>query len=152
MTKEQFDAYLRDAVREYADAHLKAGDCEPAEALPKAQADYDALLPEGVQTRHQHLFALRDDAAARDVGMIWFAFKQGVEPPKPAFIFDLRIDADLRGKGYGRAALASFERVAREMGVRKVALNVFGWNRVARALYETAGYEVTSIGMVKVLA
>jgi hypothetical protein len=77
MSSEQFDVYLQTAVRDYAAAHLKAGDCEPADALPKAQADYDALLPEGIRTKHQHLFRLRDDALARDIGMLWFAFKQG---------------------------------------------------------------------------
>jgi ribosomal protein S18 acetylase RimI-like enzyme len=152
MTSAQFDVYLQTAVRDYAAAHLKAGDCEPADALPKAQADYDELLPEGIRTVHQHLFMLRDDALARDIGMLWFAFKQGVEPPKAAYLFDLQIDPDLRGKGYGRAALASFEQLARDMGARKIALNVFGWNLPARALYEKAGYQVTGIGMGKALA
>ena len=152
MTSEQFDAYLQSAVRDYAEAHLKAGDCEPDDALPKAQADYAELLPEGARTKHQHLFVLHDDALGRDIGMLWFAFKQGVEPPKAAYLFDLQIDPELRGKDYGRQALASFEQLARDMGARKVALNVFGWNRPARALYEKAGYQVTGIGMRKALA
>jgi len=71
MTSEQFDAYLQSAVRDYAEAHLKAGDCEPDDALPKAQADYAELLPEGARTKHQHLFVLHDDALGRDIGMLW---------------------------------------------------------------------------------
>lgn len=37
-------------------------------------------------------------------------------------------------------------------GVRRVSLNVFGVNAVARQLYESSGYEVSSLHMHKPLA
>jgi ribosomal protein S18 acetylase RimI-like enzyme len=43
------------------------------------------------------------------------------------------------------------EELARGMGIREVALHVFGHNHAARALYEKAGYEITNINMTRTL-
>ena len=150
MTEEQFAGYLRTAVQDYAQAHIKAGDCDPAEALPKAQAEFKELLPEGLQTKNHHLCMCHEDVLGEDIGMIWFSIKDAL-PVKPAYLFDFMIREELRGKGYGRKALARFEQMAYEMGIGKVSLNVFGWNHAARALYEKMGYQITGIGMTKSL-
>jgi len=66
-----------------------------------------------------------------------------------AWIYDISIDEEHRGKGYGRALLNGLEQVAREHGLESIGLNVFAGNDYARRLYERAGYEPTSIHMSK---
>ena len=152
MSETLFQAYLATAVQEYAQGHLKSGDCEPEDALMLAQKDYQELLPNGLQTKNHFLFSIYDDAsdAAESIGMVWFAVKDQ-RAVKSTFIYDFSIREDLRGHGYGRATLGKVEELIRQMGIGKVFLHVFGYNHAARALYEKMGYQITGIGMTKSL-
>ena len=42
-----------------------------------------------------------------------------------------------------------YEEIAKEMGISKSSLNVFGFNVAARNLYEKMGYQISSIAMSK---
>ena len=57
-----------------------------------------------------------------------------------------------RRQGHGRAALVQVEKLAEAMGLTGVALNVFGSNSAAQALYRSLGYSVTSLSMHKPLS
>ena len=72
-------------------------------------------------------------------------------PIKSGFIFDIRIDEKFRGKGYGKQAMSLIEEKARELGLKSIGLHVFAVNNVARNLYESVGYEVSSLNMTKKL-
>jgi hypothetical protein len=58
MTQSQFETYLERAVPEYAQAHVDAGDCDPARALDRARGDYVSLLPAGLKSESHYLFAI----------------------------------------------------------------------------------------------
>ena len=150
MTEDEFAAYLARAVRSYADAHTRAGDVEPEEALERAQKDYDQLLPEGLRSKNQHLFTLAHETLGA-IGLVWFELKERREK-KSAYLYDIEIRESLRGQGFGRRALELVEDKLRELGVHSVGLNVFGYNHAARALYEKMGYQITGMGMKKELA
>ena len=151
MTQAEFDEYLGYAVAEYAQAHIQAGDCDPGEALPLAQADYAALLPQGLASANQHVMTLRN-AAGDKVGMLWFELKASRDKRRSAYIFDFRIDAAHRRKGLGTQAMRALEQHVAPLGVTRINLNVMGWNDAARILYEKCGYRIAGIGMTKVLA
>ncbi len=149
MSQSEFDAYLGTAVADYAQAHAKAGDCEPEKALELAQQDYQSLLPDGLQSHNQFLFSAVDETGGgpRAVGLIWFAVKD--KPGrKTAFIYDFRIADEFQGQGHGKEMMMRFEEVAKEMGISKSSLHVFGFNVAARHLYEKMGYQVVSIAMI----
>lgn len=152
MSEAQFRSYLETAVHEYAQVHIKAGDCAPEHALALAQKDYQELLPEGLQSKNQFLFSVHDGAPDKteSIGMIWFAVKDG-RAGRSAFIYDFSIREHLRGKGYGKKVMEKIEDLVQEMGIDRVNLNVFGYNHTARALYEKMGYQITGIGMTKIL-
>jgi ribosomal protein S18 acetylase RimI-like enzyme len=59
-----------------------------------------------------------------------------------SFVYDIVVDAAQRRRGYGRAILAAIEDELRGRGIGSIALNVFGTNTGARALYESVGYDV----------
>ena len=150
MTEAEFATYLDHAVRDYADAHLRAGDVLPEEALARAQKDYDELLPDGLRSKDDFLFTLSHDTLGA-IGMAWFELRER-RTTKSAYLYDFMVRADLRGQGYGRRALELIELKLRELGAEKIGLNVFGYNHAARALYEKMGYEITGMGMAKRLA
>ena len=152
MSETQFQSYLDTAMQDYAQVHIKAGDCRPEDALTLAQKDYQELLPNGLQSKNQFLFSVHDDALDKieGIGMIWFAVKDG-RAGRSAFIYDFNIREDLRGKGYGKKVMERIEELVQEMGIDRVNLNVFGYNHAARKLYEKMGYQITGIGMTKIL-
>jgi ribosomal protein S18 acetylase RimI-like enzyme len=81
------------------------------------------------------------------VGVVWIALER--EGKEEAWIYDIEIVPEHRGRGHGRALLAAAEREVVKHGGRSIGLNVFGRNTAARGLYASAGYEITSLQMRK---
>jgi ribosomal protein S18 acetylase RimI-like enzyme len=149
MTQAEFDQYLERAVPEYAQAHVDAGDCDPARAIELARGDYVSLLPAGLKSDNQFLYSIHATGEAAPIGMVWFEMREQ-DGRKSAFIYDFRIEESQRGKGYGKETLARVDDRLRSLGARSVGLNVLGHNARARALYEKHGFRVASIAMRKV--
>src|SRR5436190_3680504 len=104
MTHAEFARYLAKAIPSYAEAHRKAGDCDADEALELSKAEYEKLLPLGLDSPNQYLFTVRAKEAAASVGLIWFESRDK-RGRKSAYIFDFEIDEAFRGKGYGTQTL-----------------------------------------------
>jgi ribosomal protein S18 acetylase RimI-like enzyme len=71
--------------------------------------------------------------------------------PDSLWIWDIEMEPEARGRGFGQAALEALHARAREQGYRRVGLHVFGSNVVARRLYERTGYEISDLVMEKPL-
>jgi ribosomal protein S18 acetylase RimI-like enzyme len=151
MNAVEFARYMQTAVEDYAEAHRKAGDCDPAEALARAQADYASLLPEGLASPRQFLFSARVAGETEPIGMVWLEMRErGAK--RSAYIYDIQVAEAHRGRGLGAQTLRKAEEAAAAMGAERISLNVMGWNHAARALYEKAGFHITGMGMTKALA
>jgi ribosomal protein S18 acetylase RimI-like enzyme len=148
MTQPEFDAFLAQAIPEYAADNVRAGYWAEAEALEKSHKEFEMLLPQGLQSENHFLFTVYDGEQA--VGLIWMRANMD-RPTKSGFIFDIRIDEKFRGKGYGKQAMLLIEEKARELGLKSIGLHVFAYNKVAKNLYESIGYEVSSLNMIKQL-
>lgn len=142
MSQPEFDAFLERSIPEYAADKVRAGNWTEAESLERSRKEFEALLPQGLQSRDNFLYTLHDEDQA--VGMIWIK----VDGPG-AFIYEVYIEEKFRGKGHGKSIMLLLEEKAREMGLKTLKLHVFGSNHVARKLYETVGYEITNINMSK---
>jgi ribosomal protein S18 acetylase RimI-like enzyme len=137
-TNAVYDAWAETAVADYAQQHVDSGISGLDAALRDAHAQFAELLPEGVDTA-DHLFFTAYDADT-PVGMIWVWL--GEIYGARSFVYDIVVDAAQRRRGYGRAILAAIEDELRGRGIGSIALNVFGTNTGARALYESVGYDV----------
>lgn len=146
MTQTEFDAFLEQVVPDYAADNVKAGYWSEEEALEKSRSEFMRLLPQGLQSENHYLYTLYDEDQA--VGRIWMRANFD-RPTKSGFVFELWVDEQFRGKGYGKQAMLLLEEKAREMGLKSIGLHVFGYNTVARSLYEKLGYEVSSLNMSK---
>ena len=148
MTQPEYEAFVERAIPEYAADNVRAGYWSASEALEKSREGYEKLLPKGLQTENHYLYTLYDVDQA--VGMIWI--RADLQSPiKNGFIFELYVDEKFRGKGYGKQAILLIEEKARELGLKSLGLHVFAVNNVARNLYESVGYEVSSLNMTKKL-
>lgn len=84
----------------------------------------------------------------RSIGRVWFA-KREIDGVQLAFLFDIHLDEDVRGRGFGRRAMQLLEEEVQARGLQTIALNVFGGNEVARGLYASLGYHETFVWMRK---
>jgi ribosomal protein S18 acetylase RimI-like enzyme len=146
MTPIEYEVFLERTILEYAKDKVRAGYWAESEALEESRKEYFDDLPQGLQTKNQYLYTLYDDAQA--VGLIWLRANMN-RPTKKGFILELYVDEKQRSKGYGRQAMLLIEEKARELGLKSISLHVFGPNKIARYLYESIGYEVTSVNMSK---
>jgi ribosomal protein S18 acetylase RimI-like enzyme len=150
MTEAEFDEFFAHSIRNYADSHVAAGNWSSEEAEERAAAAGASLLPAGFAT--EDMLFLMAEAPGGVVGWLWLALPSRDGDRGDAWVYDIEVVGDQRGKGYGRALLAAAETELRARGVAAVSLQVFGYNLAAKQLYETSGYRLTSQLMRKELA
>jgi ribosomal protein S18 acetylase RimI-like enzyme len=146
MSKDEFHEYLGPAIAGYAEELVRAGNTPPGQALSSAEAQFDSLLPDGLDTPDQHLFSIWD--RDRRVGALWFGVRDDGDRPFAA-LYDFLIFEVYRRQGYGQQALLALDQQVKALGFDTIRLHVFGHNRAARALYEKMGYVATNVTMTK---
>jgi ribosomal protein S18 acetylase RimI-like enzyme len=102
-------------------------------------------------TPDHYFYEVQAEADSPVIGFVWF----GSVPRRGnrvAFVFQIFIYPEYRRQGHGRAALQQVEALATCLGLPEIALNVFGSNVGAQALYRSLGYTVTTLSMHKPLA
>ena len=147
MTEAEFPAYRERLLEGYAADIARARGLPADTALRLATQQTDELLPHGVRTSGQLLFIAVDDAGG-PAGLLWLA-THSPDGAQVGWIYAIEVDEAKRGKGYGRELMLLAEAECRRRGLTTLRLNVFGPNVVARQLYESLGYEVTSQNMAK---
>ncbi len=146
MDQEYYDYLMALLEVEYSAEQVASGSWNEKDAAEAYREQTSRFLPEGLQSPGSHLM-LAYDGPLR-VGHVWLGpTPQG--PDGDMWIFHILVDESLRGRGYGRRLLVSTEDYARSLGALRLGLNVFGTNAVARALYDSSGYEVTAQRMLK---
>lgn len=142
-------AWIERSVAEYA-ADLVTMGATPAEAQRRARASIEDDVAEGSLPDGHVVFDLLDGSEA-PVGYLWVG-PDTSDDPTAWWVWDVVVDTERRGRGYGRKAMLLGEDYARSQGARTLGLSVFGFNTGARRLYESLGYETTSVKMAKTLA
>jgi ribosomal protein S18 acetylase RimI-like enzyme len=130
----------------YISERMVSGD-SLAEAESNANASIERLFPDGSPASGQLVGQL--NSMSQKIGYLWIG-AAGSDPQR-WWVWDVMIDAQFRGHGYGRQALELAETLARREGAVTIGLNVLGHNQVARTLYASLGYTETAIQMRKSL-
>lgn len=148
MTDEDFQAYLRRAIPEYAHEYVHTGNWHPNEAVGRAREQFMRIFPQGPRSPHQHLFTVWDAETGLKVGMLWYTLDES-RLKKMAFLSDFFILMEYQKRGYEEAALALLEAELRSQGVQRMEINLFAHNTQERALYEKHGFGVVSLYLGK---
>jgi ribosomal protein S18 acetylase RimI-like enzyme len=148
---DEYGDWRRLSRERYADDMVENGGFTPEDAREKSEKDFALTMPDGLATPGQHVFAV--EAPDGDVvGHVWLGERQTRDEGRVAFVYEIRLDEQQRGKGYGRNAMLLLEDEARSLGLDRIELNVFGGNAVARGLYRSIGYEERAVTMGKRLS
>lgn len=146
-----FSAYRQTAAAGYAQDNIACGRWPREGALQRALEDFDESLPQGLATPDNFIYEIQDEASGTPVGVLWFAciVKNGL---KSAFVYDIEIKPEYRRRGYARQAFVALESIVLALGLASIGLHVFGQNPGAQALYNSLGYGVTGVNMLKHLS
>ncbi|MEU8531080.1 MULTISPECIES: GNAT family N-acetyltransferase [Streptomyces] len=148
MTREEFVVWEAAGRQSYAESWIARGVPED-QAHAKAEASHRDLLPEGLDSPGVSIEVVLRDGAL--VGHVWTARRE-LEPGVSGwYVYDVLVDAEQRGHGYGRALMLLAERVAADAGASLLGLHVFAGNTPALALYESLGYRTTHVNSYKTL-
>ena len=134
MTEEEYVEWYPRAISEYAEGHIKAGSMPADKAHELATKQFADLLADGLATPAHHL--LIGEAEGERVGILWLNIPVEGERVN-AFVYDVEVEADQRGKGYGRAMMVGAESYSLAHRAATIKLHVFGDNTVARGLYSS---------------
>ena len=146
MRPDEYPAFIAASEAGYTHDMVVHGGMLQAVAEKKSREDHTALLPDGLATAGQWIFVVEADGES--VGHLWVA-ERGTPERRTLFIYGVEIDEAHRGRGFGRQTMLLAEVQARSRGIRRMELNVFGGNDVARGLYRSLGYAETSVQMGK---
>ena len=150
MSSSEFVAFRAREIRGYADEQVRVGNWTEEEAESRSAEQTDSLLPLGIET-HGTLLLIAETPEGVSIGHVWVAFQRQPGSGSGAWIYDIEVEPQHRGKGFGRALLLVAEEETARHGISKIGLNVFGSNTTARNLYQSTGYQVASTQMYKEL-
>lgn len=149
MTRDEYAAWLPGAVAHYASLNAAAQGISDTEAQQQAEKQFAELLAQGVETPEHHVLVAGN--GTRRVGMLWLWLK-GRTDGVHAFVYDIVVEPDCRGQGFGRAIMEAAEDYAHQHHAVRIGLHVHASNTVACALYEHLDYETTDLVMSKSLS
>ena len=148
MGLDRLPHWIATCAAEYIESQVEAGRTR-ADAESNAAKSFDSSFPDGAPAPGHAVFDVIDEAGDA-VGFLWIGTDTS-DDPAAWWVWNIEIDADKRGRGYGRRTMVLGEEYARSQGATTLGLNVFGTNTTARRLYETLGYETTALQMRKPL-
>jgi len=147
MTASEYADWVEQSITGYAADKVASGQWTPEESLELTRKEIADLLPLGLETPGNHLFAVVDSQGDA-VGMLWFAVKKKFGADI-AYVFDVGIRPERQREGHAARAFLALEDEARRLGLSGIALHVFGHNDAARALYAKLGFRPTNISLFK---
>lgn len=149
MTAAEQHAYAAKVAEAYIDQRVEFGGEPEQVATAHAAEAMGRLWPEGRPAAGNHVFAAEVEGEV--VGWLWLAEQSQGGPEGQGWIYDVQIDPEHRGQGYGRALVSAAEDKAREFGCSTLGLNVFGRNDTAISLYQSMGFQTSSLQLSKPL-
>ncbi|MEV1050442.1 GNAT family N-acetyltransferase [Streptomyces sp. NPDC049887] len=148
LTDAEFASWRSAAVERYARTWTERG-LPPDRARARSEADHLKKLPDGLGTRGAWLRALVVDG--RTVGHVWVARRAPRPEERGAYVYDVHVAEEHRGRGCGRALMLVAERIAHEAGAPVLGLYVAAGNARAVGLYASLGYRTAFHHLAKPL-
>ncbi len=147
LTAEEFKHYWTYSVNSWKQNMVRAGLIDSSVTYDEAEIQIRKFLPKGLKTPNHYFMHIVSDEGR--IGTLWLEIRK--KRSTEAYLWDIYLNEEHRGKGHGKSAMARIHRFAREKGATKISLNVFAYNEIARSLYRKVGYQDAAITMMKYL-
>lgn len=148
MDETEYEVWERDSLDGFRQSWIDRG-LPPDQARAKAESSRAENLPQGLATPGISIEVLVHDSDV--VGHVWVGSRETSPGVVGAFVYDVKVAEDRRGRGYGRALMLHAERIGARAGSGVLGLHVFTGNTPAISLYESLGYATTHRNVFKSL-
>lgn len=145
MKEKDFPEYWKYSIESWSRDMQRAGLLKENITYEEGEEQIRKFLPEGQRTPGHHFMNIVSNGTR--VGKIWYEVRERVT--KEAYLWDIVINENQRGKGYGEETMGKLEEEVKKEGAKRIQLNVFGYNSAARNLYLKMGYNDMAITMIK---
>lgn len=146
-TKEEQEQFLEESKAGFTEALIKAYDFDLETAEKRTQQSFDQAFTSQEEVSHVFM-SIYDEVLSQAIGGLWFTLNS---KKSRAYLYQILIDSSFRGKGYGKQAMLMLDDYCKQQGMKQISLNVFGYNKPARNLYQGIGYEEVQCMMKKEL-
>lgn len=147
MKLDELPIYRQIAITEYAKDLAESRKCSFEEGLARSTELIDSTLSHGIDTPSNRLNIMTAEEGDIVFGYLWITVSE-----KTAWVYDIYIHPEWRGKGYGRTALEEMNKRLFAAGILEVGLRVAANNGRAKKLYEQLGFEMTGFNLSKRLS
>lgn len=151
MTVVEFNEYAKNALRDYGLDVMQADAVDADLAAAFAQTAFRRLLPDGQNTAGHAFYTLRQPVTHAMLGYLWLAETE-TTLGRSAFVYDIAVSPEFRGRGYGTHAMRAAEAWAAQRNLPRIGLAVFGHNEGACRLYRRLGYRTKQLWMTKTIS
>ena len=149
MTQDMYNKYIKKAIQQYAEEVAQSKGIDLDKALELSNEEFNSLLPNGLKSENQYLNTIINDEN-ENIGIMWFSTESNYGKNE-AFLYDIEINKEYRGKGYGRESMKLLESKIKEFNLDSICLHVFLRNEIACTLYNKIGYQEIKRGKGGVL-
>lgn len=147
MKLDELPIYRQIAITEYAKDLAESRKCSFEEGLARSTELIDSTLSHRIDTPSNRLNIMTAEEGDIVFGYLWITVSE-----KTAWVYDIYIHPEWRGKGYGRTALEEMNKRLFAEGILEVGLRVAANNGRAKKLYEQLGFEMTGFTLSKRLS
>lgn len=112
--------------------------------LKNVADQFARLVPDGRLTPGQLFFEVIEKKTGESVGYLWLGIQERLGR-KVTSVNDIIVKSDRRGEGFGKALMKCVEQESKKAGAGRIRLHVFQRNEAARKLYESLGFQVSSV-------
>lgn len=141
MTNSEFENFYQWSIENHAKELMEELLISQEEAIKEAIEEVAQMLPDGLNTQHNHLISIVEEDSGEVAGFIWTIHEE-TEGRKQSFVCDFAIWESKRRKGYATATLRLVEKAEAEAGCQESVLFVADRNDAAKALYQKCGYQL----------
>ena len=149
MTQDMYNNYIKKAIQQYAEEVAKSRGIDLDKALQLTNEEFNTLLPNGLKSENQYLNTIINDENEH-IGIMWFSTESN-HGENEAFLCDIEINKEYRGKGYGHESMKLLESKVKELNLDSIGLHVFLHNEIAYSLYNKIGYQEIKRGKAGVI-
>ncbi|MBC7740763.1 MAG: GNAT family N-acetyltransferase [Bdellovibrionaceae bacterium] len=150
MTAKTFEEFKKISQTEYGTNFSTVENVALELGIKNAVEQFAKLVPDGLKTKDQYFFEAFDATCEIQVGYLWLGIQERFGR-KVVSINEISLKVPYRGKGFGKQLMNCIEDEARRVGAPRIRLHVFHHNEIARKLYSSMGFTVSSLEMFKLV-
>jgi ribosomal protein S18 acetylase RimI-like enzyme len=150
MSETEYREYRKKEIMRYAQMNVESGKWKPSDSYRRAESALKCFLPSKLPEGGLFFLTIVDTVTGNSVGTMCY----GNPPNQPAdeyYVYDIRIFDEHKRKKYGQTAFDKLEEKLRNIGIKKIILDVSVDNEAAIPFYQKMGYTITNYRMKKAL-